>query len=108
MEDMRGPGSVKRDQTTGVHRSTEDVLWNKVPFVPDDDLPSQSVRCMFALPDSLEPFPVRIVAMFEPLVDEHVSSIVVECFAYKLAHRQGWLRKCRITLSLLVHTVQMA
>lgn len=100
---MGVPGAVERDQTTSVDRSTEDVLWIKVPFVPDNDLTSQSAGCMLALPDCLEPFPVRIVAMFEPLVDQRVSGIVVKCFAYELAHRQGWLRKRRITLSLLLH-----
>lgn len=69
MVDMGTPGAVEGDQTTGVDGSAEDVLWDEVPFAPDYYLTSESVGCMLALPNGLEPFPVRVVAMFEPLVD---------------------------------------
>lgn len=54
---------------------------------------------MLALPDVAEPFPVRVVAMFKPLVNQHVGRVVVECFAYELAHGERWLRKRRVMLS---------
>lgn len=66
---MGAPGAVEGDQTASVDRAAENVLWDELPFAPDYDLTPQSVGCMLALPDGLEPFPVRVVAMFEPLVD---------------------------------------
>lgn len=103
MVDVGTPGAVEGDQTTGVDGSAEDVLWDKVPFAPDYYLAPKGVGCMLALADCLEPFPVRVVTMLEPFVDQHVSGIMVECFAYELAHGECWLRKGRIVLSLLSH-----
>lgn len=94
--DVGRPGTVEWNESASIDRATEDIFWDEVSFVPSNNLASKSVSSMLALPDILEPFPVRVVTVFEPLVDEDVSGIVVERFANKLAHLKRWLREGRI------------
>ena len=90
---MRGPRTVEGYEPCGVHSAHEDVLRHKVAFTPSEQLFSslESVQCRVpALAHMHKPVPVRVIAMLEPFVDEHVGRVVVECFADEFAHGEAW------------------
>jgi len=90
------PGSVEGNESASIDGATEDIFWDEVSFIPSNNLASEGVSGMLALPYTLEPFPVRVVAVFKPLVDEDVGGIVVERFANEFAHLERRLRERRI------------
>ena len=86
---MRGPCTVERDHASSVYGAHEDVLRDKVALAPGKHLFSalQSMQGrVSAFAHAHEPVPVRVVAVLEPLVDEHVGRVVVEGFADEFAH----------------------
>jgi hypothetical protein len=89
---MGSPGTVEGYEPRGVDRTHEDVLWDKVAFAPSEQLVAASERAqsrVSALAHAQEPVPVRVVAVFEPLVDQHVGRVVVERLADEFAHREA-------------------
>jgi hypothetical protein len=71
----------------------KDVLWHEVAFAPGKQLFSSlqgMQRRVPALTDMHKPVPVRVIAMLEPVVDEHVGRVVVKRFADEIAHGEGW------------------
>jgi hypothetical protein len=86
---VRGPCTVERDHASSVYGAHEYVLRHKVALAPGKHLFSalQRAQCgMSAFAHAHEPVPVRVVAVLEPLVDQHVGRVVVERFAYEFAH----------------------
>lgn len=81
------PRPVKWDKPPRVHRPAENILWDENAFIPEQDLTrSRGVCSVFAFSDPLKPVPVRVIAMFEPFVDEEICSVAVERFANKFCH----------------------
>ncbi len=78
MIDMGDPCPIQWNQPASVDCSTEDVLWHEFSLVPRNNLLHMRGRPMveLALADVSEPFMVcivGIVAVLEPLFDEHVG-----------------------------------
>ena len=91
--DVCNPCAVEGYQAAGVDSAGKDVLGDENALVPKQNLvaPDSSVRQVLALAHALEPVVVRVWAMWslEPLVYEHVGSVVVEFLALELAHGQA-------------------
>jgi hypothetical protein len=90
---VRGPRTVEGYEPCGVHGAHKDVLRHEVAFTPSKHLFSSlqgMQRGVPALADMHEPVPVRVIAMLEPFVDEHVGRVVVKCFADEFAHGEAW------------------
>ena len=85
------PGPVEWNESASIDGATKDIFWDEVSFIPSNNLASEGVSSVLALPYILEPFPVRVVAVFKPLVDEDVCGIMVERFANEFAHLERWL-----------------
>jgi hypothetical protein len=86
---MRRPGTVEGYKPCGVHGAHKDVLRDKVAFAPSKQLFSslQTMQCRVpTLAHMHKPIPVRVIAMLEPFVDEHVGRVVIESFADEFAH----------------------
>src|SRR6266850_2652813 len=94
---MRGPGTVEGYEPRGVHGTHEDVLWDEITLAPSEQLVSASKReqgRVSTLAHAQEPVPVRVVAVLEPFVDQHVGRVVVERLADEFAHREArWLER---------------
>jgi len=83
--DVRCPCSVEGDQAPSIHGPAEDVLWYENPLVPKEYLALLcGVRDVFSFTDSLEPIPIRVVPVFEPLIDEEIRRVTIEGFANEL------------------------
>lgn len=83
--DVRSPRPVEGDQAPGIHGPAEDVLWHENPLAPEEYLALLcGVREVFSFADSLEPIPIRVVAVFEPLIDEEIRRVAIEGFADEL------------------------
>lgn len=70
---MRSPRPIERNQSTGVHCATKDILWEEFPFIPSNSLFLR--MSMFTFPNISEPFMISImanVAVIQPFVDEHI------------------------------------
>ena len=95
MVHVRGPGTIQGYEPCGVDSAHEDVLRHKVSLAPSEQLvpaPGRAQRRVPALPHAQKPVPVRVVAVLEPFVDQHVRRVVVERLADQLAHRDArWL-----------------
>ena len=89
---MGDPGAVEGNKTACVDGADEDVLGDEYALIPEEDLVAARVGVgkVLALADALEPVIVGVgtVGAFEPFVDEHVGSVVVELLADELAHRE--------------------
>ena len=100
---MCDPCAVEGYQAAGVDSAGKDVLGDENALVPKQNLvaPNSSVRQMLALAHALEPIVVRVWAMWslEPLVYEHVGSVVVEFLAHELAHREARRQKFGVAAS---------
>jgi hypothetical protein len=83
---MGGPGPIEWYQASRIHRPTKNVLGDKLALVPDEHLAALSVRCMLSLPYAAKPIPVRVIAMFKPLVNQAIGAFVVKGLAHQLAH----------------------
>jgi hypothetical protein len=76
---MRRPRTVEGYKPCSVHGAHKDVLRDKITFAPSKQLFSslQTMHCRVpALTHMHKPIPVRVIAMFEPFVDEHVGRVV--------------------------------
>ena len=92
MVHMRGPGTVEGYKPRGVDGTHEDVLGDEIALAPGEQLIPASERAqrrVSALAHAQEPVPVRVVAVLEPLVDQHVGRVVVERLADQFAHRHA-------------------
>jgi hypothetical protein len=88
---MRGPSTVEGYKPCGVDGTHEDVLWDEIAFTPNKQLITTSQRAqrrVSAFAHAQEPIPVRVVAVLEPFVDQHVGRVVVERLADEFAHRE--------------------
>jgi hypothetical protein len=86
---MRRPRTVEGYKPCSVHGAHKDVLRDKIALAPSKQLFSslQTVQCrMPALAHMHKPVPVRVIAVLEPFVDEHVGRVVIESFADEFAH----------------------
>ena len=86
---MRRPRTVEGYKPCSVHGAHKYVLRDKIAFAPSKQLFSslQTMQCrMPALTYMHKPVPIRVIAMLEPFVDEHVGRVVVESFADEFAH----------------------
>ena len=87
---MSDPGAVQGNKATGVDSAGKDVLGDEDALIPEENLVATRVCVgyVLALADALKPLVVgvRAVRTFEPFVDEHVCSVVVELLAHELAH----------------------
>ena len=90
---MSRPRPVEGDETPCINGSTEDILRYEISLIPDQDLFPEGMRCMLSLPDAHKPLPIRVVVMLEPLIDEHIRSIMIESLADQLAHGKTGRRK---------------
>jgi len=89
---VRGPGTVEGYQPSGVNGAHEDVLRHEIALTPSEQLLAalQGVqRRVPTLAHAQKPVPVRVVAVLQPLVDEHVGRVVVERFTDKFAHGEA-------------------
>ena len=86
---MRGPCTVEGDHASGVYRPHENVLRNKVALAPSQQLFPALQRAqgrVSAFAHAHKPLPVRVVAVLQPLVDQHVRRVVVQRFTDEFAH----------------------
>jgi hypothetical protein len=91
------PCPVERDKSKGIHRPAENIFWDKNAFVPEQNLTlPRGVCSMFALTDPLEPIPVRVIAMFQPLVNKEIRGIAFESFTDELSHGESRRAERRI------------
>lgn len=70
---MRSPCPVERNQSTGVHCTTKDILRQEISFIPSHSLFLR--MSMFTFSNISEPFVISImakIAVFQPFVDQHV------------------------------------
>src|SRR6266478_6850544 len=77
---MRRPRTVEGYKPCCVDGAHKDVLRDKVAFAPSKQLFSalQTLQCRVpALAHMHKPVPVRVIAMLEPFVDEHVGRVVI-------------------------------
>lgn len=79
---MRCPCPIQWDQPPAVDSPAEDIFWHEFPLVPYNKLASLSVSVL-PLANTTKPVPVRVIAVLEPFVDEHVGCIVVQSFAHE-------------------------
>lgn len=87
---MCRPCPIQWNEPPCVDRPAENILWDKNALIPEQNLtPSRGICSVFAFPDSLKPIPVRVVAMFEPFVDEEICGVAVEGFADQLCHGEA-------------------
>ena len=89
---MGGPRTVEGYKPCCVHGSHKDVLWYEVAFAPGKQLFSSLQRVQRRVPALThmhKPVPVRVVAVLQPFVDEHVGRVVVKCFADEFAHGEA-------------------
>ena len=75
---MRGPCAIEGNESSGIYGATEYVFWDEFPLVPDKYLVICRIRSVLSFSDSKEPFPIRVVAVLEPFVDERVCRIMVK------------------------------
>lgn len=86
---MGRPCTVEGYKPCSVHGAHKDVLRDEIAFAPSKQLFSSlqtMQRRVPALAHMHKPVPVRVIAMLEPLVDEHIGRVVVESFADEFAH----------------------
>ena len=86
---VRRPRTVEGYKSCSIHGAHKDVLRDKIAFAPSQQMITtlQTMQCRVpALAHMHEPVPVRVIAMLEPFVDEHVGRVVVESFADEFAH----------------------
>ena len=80
MIDMGSPCPIERNQTSGVHSTTKDILWDEITFSPSHSLFLR--MSMFTLPNKSKPFMINIMAinaaMFQPFVDEYIGRVVIK------------------------------
>lgn len=88
---MGRPCSIQRDQSTSVDSPAKDVFGHEFALVPYKKLADSAIDSMLSLADTTEPVPIGVVAVFEPLINEHIGCIVVKTLAHEFAHPKMWL-----------------
>lgn len=83
------PRPVQRNETPSVDGATKEVFRDEFAFVPSEHLAFEALRDNLPLAQLAEPVEIRVVAVLQPFVDEHVRYVVIESFANKFAHREA-------------------
>lgn len=83
--DVGSPCSVEGDQAPSIYGPAEDILWDKDPLVPEEDLVLLcGIRDVLSFADPLEPIPIRVVPVLEPFIDEKIRRVAIEGLADEL------------------------
>jgi hypothetical protein len=78
------PCPIQWDQPSGVDSPAENVFRDEFAFVPNKIL-ATVLDGVLSLPNTTKPVPVRVIAVFEPFVDEQVGGIMAQALAHEFA-----------------------
>lgn len=91
----------KRDQSSRINRSTENILEKKIPFVPKEHL--SLVTVVFLVPTREKPISISVVSVLEPLRNKVGSVMVIKSHFYKFCHSESRWPSGRIEWLFLGH-----